>query len=115
MKSPMKSIGLALACAVAVMISASVPASAQKPKVTMKQARAAAQQAVPDGRIKSAELEHEDGQFIYSFDIKTGSGIKEVWVDAMTGKVTRTENETKADEKNEAQAEKKQRHVKKSR
>jgi uncharacterized membrane protein YkoI len=99
----------------AAIISTSVTASAQKPKVTMKQARATAQQAVPAGKIKSAELEHEDGQFIYSFDIKEGSAIKEVWVDAMTGQVVKTENETKADEKNEAQAEKKERGARKSR
>ncbi|MDB5035724.1 MAG: PepSY domain protein [Chlorobi bacterium] len=114
MKSPLKSIGLAFAVAMAAIISTSATASAQKPKITMKQARAAAQQAVPDGKIKSAELEHEDGQFIYSFDIKAGTGIKEVWVDAMSGQVVKTENETKADEKSEAKAEKKERHAKKS-
>lgn len=103
MKFPMKSLGLAYAIAVAAIISISVTASAQKARITMKQARAAAQQAVPNGTIKSAELEDEDGQLVYSFDIKEGADIKEVWVDATTGQVVKTENETQDDEKNEAQ------------
>ncbi|MEP7219594.1 MAG: PepSY domain-containing protein [Bacteroidota bacterium] len=115
MKSPRKSLGIVGALAVAAIVFTTGTASAQKAKITMKQARAAAQQAIPAGKIKSAELEHEDGQFIYSFDIKEGKAIREVWVDAMTGQVVKTETETKADEKNEAKAEKKERQTKKSR
>ena len=72
-----------------------------KPKITMKQARIAALKAVPDGRIKSAELETEAGKRIYSFDVKTKDGIKEVWVDPQTGEVIKNEAETRAQEKAE--------------
>jgi uncharacterized iron-regulated membrane protein len=87
--------------------------AAQHPKITMKQARATALKAVPGAKIKSAELETEDGQFIYSFDMKVAGGVKEVWVDAMTGQVVKTQNETAADEKNEARQEKLERAHKK--
>jgi hypothetical protein len=85
----------------------------QKPAISMKQARATAIQALPGATIKSAELEHEDGQFIYSFDMKTSTGIKEVWVDAMTGKVTQTKDETPADERNEKAQERNEKKRKK--
>ncbi len=84
-------------------------ASAEKPHfpVTMEQARAAALKAVPGGTIKSEELEKEHGKWIYSFDIKNGDEIREVWVDPKTGAIFQNEVENATKEKAEAAAEKK--------
>lgn len=81
-------------------------AKAKKPAVTMAQARQTALAEVPGGKIKSGEYEKENGQWIYSFDIKTAKGIREVWVDSQTGKVIKNEAESKAQEKVEAVQEK---------
>lgn len=59
-------------------------------------ARRTALEAVPGGRIVKAELEEEDGKFIYSFDIQVEGqdGIEEVHVDARTGLVVGREHES---------------------
>ncbi len=54
-----------------------------------------------NGMIKSSDLEKEHGRWIYSFDISTLSGIREVNVDAYTGKVVEDSKETPADEERE--------------
>jgi len=66
-------------------------------KITMAQARAAALKKAP-GTVKSEELEREHGKLIYSFDISTKSGITEVNVDAMDGRIVAAHHETKAAE-----------------
>ena len=65
-------------------------------KITMAQARATALKEVPNGRIRSSELERENGNLIYSFDIKLAgkSGIEEVQVNAVTGAVVSHQHET---------------------
>jgi len=69
----------------------------------MEQARQIALAEVP-GTIIEGELEDEDGQRIYSFDI-TPQGkpdeIREVHVDPSSGKILRTEIETPEDEARE--------------
>ena len=77
---------------------------AAKAKVTSAIAIAAAQAKLPKAKIVSAEIEEEKGALIYSFDMKTpgASGIDEVAVDAMTGKVLSVEHESPADEAKEA-------------
>lgn len=77
-------------------------------RITEPQAAAIALKAVPGSTIDKMELEKEDGKFIYSYDMKTAgkSGIDEVHVDAMTGKVVGNVHETPADEKKEAAKEK---------
>jgi hypothetical protein len=85
---------------------------AKEAKITMKQARAIAAKEVP-GKIKEGELERENGQLIYSFDIAVKEGIKEVQVDAITGKVLKVETETAADEAKEKSAERKKNQPKK--
>ena len=77
-----------------------------KPAVSLEQARTTALGAVPGGKVKSGEFEKEAGQWIYSFDISTVKGIREVWVDAQSGKVIKNEAESKAQEKKEAVQEK---------
>jgi hypothetical protein len=53
------------------------------------------------GTIKEGELEKEHGKVIYSFDIQTSSGVHEVNVDAVTGKVIEDSVESAADEAKE--------------
>lgn len=57
-------------------------------KISMSEARAIALKAFP-GSIASEELEKERGGsgLRYSFDIKNGSVVHEVGVDAKTGKI----------------------------
>jgi hypothetical protein len=74
-------------------------------KVTESEAAATAQKRVPKGKIKSVEIERENKKLIYSYDFETPgkSGIDEVNVDAMTGKVIGgVQHETPATEKKEA-------------
>ena len=85
---------------------------AKEAKITMKDARAIAVKEVP-GKVKEGELERENGQLIYSFDIAVKEGIKEVQVDAITGKVLKVETETAADEAKEKAAERKKQQQKK--
>ena len=79
-----------------------IPAKlAAKAKVTEAAAAAAALAKVPGGKIESVELEDEDGAFIYSYDIKVvgKKGVEEIHVDAMTGKVLKSEHEDPSSEK----------------
>ncbi|MEP7027034.1 MAG: PepSY domain-containing protein [Candidatus Eisenbacteria bacterium] len=79
----------------AVLATGTAQSSGAKPKVSSQSARAIASARVPHGTIKSQELEREHGRLIYSFDFKVPgkSGIEEVHVDAMNGKVLSIEHE----------------------
>ena len=66
----------------------------------MEQARATAVAKAP-GDVKSSELEREHGKLVYSFDIKTTSGIREIQVDADSGVIVSDEVESAADEAKE--------------
>jgi uncharacterized membrane protein YkoI len=59
---------------------------------------------VPKGAIEGVELEREKGKLMYSYDIKVPgkSGIEEVNIDAITGKVLAVSHESAAVEKKEA-------------
>jgi uncharacterized membrane protein YkoI len=61
---------------------------APQAKITITQAREIALKAYP-GKIMDEELERESGGsgLRYTFDIKNGSVVQEVGVDAATGKV----------------------------
>ncbi len=87
------------------------PASLRREaKISMTTARATALKEVPNGTIRSSELEREKGALIYSFDIKVAgkTGIEEVNVDAMTGAVLAHEHETPRVEAKEARSEKRE-------
>jgi len=73
-------------------------------KIKETDAVAIARKEVPSGKIESGEIEREGGKLIYSFDIKVPgkSGIEEVNVDAMTGRLIAHEHETPKAEKREA-------------
>jgi len=79
-------------------------ALAKEAKVDEATAAAAARARVPNGTIRSVELEREQGRLIYSYDFTvTGKkGVEEVNVDAASGKVVATEHESAATERTEA-------------
>jgi hypothetical protein len=84
------------------------------PKITKEEARATALKKVPNGTIKSEELETEKGKLIYSFDITepNNTGVTEVNVDANTGKVIDVKHETAKQEAAEAKKEAKEKAAK---
>ena len=82
-------------------------------KISEDSARTIALAQVPNGTVKSGELEREHGKVVYSFDIAVEGqeGVEEVNVDARTGAVVGKEHESA---KKEAAEEKKGMHAKKS-
>jgi uncharacterized membrane protein YkoI len=73
-------------------------------KISEETARATALKEVPNGTVKSSELEREKGKLIYSYDITVPgkSGVEEVNVNALTGAVVAKTHESPATEKKEA-------------
>lgn len=82
------------------------PALAAETKISLDSARAIALGKLPNGSVASEELERENGHLIYSFDVKLAgkSGIEEVNVNALTGKVLGIHHEGPAAEAKEARA-----------
>ena len=80
---------------------ASLKKEAKIPEAT---ARATALKEVPNGTVKSVELEREGGKLIYSYDITVPgkAGIDEVNVNAIDGTVVARQHETPKAEKAEA-------------
>jgi uncharacterized membrane protein YkoI len=82
-----------------------VPADlARQARISLETARATALAKVPHGEVRSEELEREHGKLIYSFDIAVPgkSGIEEVNVSAITGKILAKHHETAKEESKEA-------------
>jgi uncharacterized membrane protein YkoI len=79
-------------------------------KITEAAARATALKEVPNGTVKSSELERENGKLIYSYDITVPgkTGIDEVNVNAIDGTVVAKQHETPKSEKSEAAKEAKE-------
>jgi uncharacterized membrane protein YkoI len=73
-------------------------------KVSKTDAEKTALAKVPNGTIKSEEIEREHGKLVWSFDIaKPGAkDITEIQVDAMSGKITHIEIEKPKDQAREA-------------
>ena len=76
------------------------------PRITEAAARATALAMVKDGTVKAGELETEHGRLIYSFDIQRAgrTGIDEIQISAITGKLVSRHHESPAAEKVEATA-----------
>ncbi len=70
-------------------------------KISKEQATKTVLASIKDGKIESSELEKEDGKLIWSFDVKVAKKIQEVWVDANSGVIIKTETESPKDEINE--------------
>jgi uncharacterized membrane protein YkoI len=79
-------------------------------KISEATARETALKEVPNGTVKSSELERENGKLIYSYDITVPgkTGIDEVNVNAMDGTVVAKQHETPKAEKAEAAKEAKE-------
>lgn len=71
--------------------------------VTRGQARQTALAKVPGGAVQEAELERENGRWVWSFDISQPGekDITEVQVDARTGEVVSVTRETPAEQARE--------------
>ena len=78
-------------------------------KISQAEAQKTALAQTPGGTIKEASLEEEKGKLIWSFDIAVPGArdITEIQVDALTGKIVSTEQETPAQEAKEKQGEQK--------
>jgi uncharacterized membrane protein YkoI len=93
------------------MAKAESQAALQKEaRITEATARATALKEVPNGTVKSSELERENGKLIYSYDISVPgkSGIDEVNVNAIDGTVVAKQHESPKSEKKEAAQEAKE-------
>jgi len=80
-------------------------------KISEADARATALKQVPNGTVKSEELEREHGKLIYSYDITVPgkTGIEEVNVNAIDGSVVgKPHHESPKTEKAEAKQEAKE-------
>lgn len=73
-------------------------------KITKAHAEQTALSKVPNGTVKSSELEKEHGKLVWSFDIAVpnSKNITEVQVDAKTGKIAAVAIETPQDQAKEA-------------
>lgn len=73
-------------------------------KISEETARATALKEVPNGTVKSSELERERGKLIYSVDVTVPgkTGIEEVNVNAIDGSIVAKERESPKSEKKEA-------------
>ena len=89
-------------------------AAVMRPKISQDSARVIVRAKVPNGQVKSAELEHEHGTLVYSYDITVPNqgGIEEVQVSALDGHVVSTNHETAAAERAEQQKEARERSMK---
>ena len=90
-----------------VKVEENKPGLLKKAKITADSAIVIAKARLPKATINAAEIEEENGKLIYSFDFKTAgkSGIDEVNVDALTGKlVGKVQHESPKDEAKEAKA-----------
>jgi uncharacterized membrane protein YkoI len=88
------------------VVSPSFSQKKSESKITKEQATKTILEQFKDASIQESELEKENGKLIWSFDLKIGDAIKEVWVDANTGKIIKTEEESAAKEKKEQVSEK---------
>lgn len=82
-------------------------ANAQQKKIGMKRALAIATTRARGLKLKAKELENEHGKWIYSFEFKNRDGsIREVNVNAYTGKIIGVERENAKKEADEMKKEK---------
>ncbi|MEP7382291.1 MAG: hypothetical protein ABI910_11425 [Gemmatimonadota bacterium] len=79
------------------------PGLLAKAKVTPEKSLATGHAAVPKGTLKSAEIETEDGELVVVCNLTTTgvSGVDEVLIDATSGKLVSTDNESSEDEAKE--------------
>jgi len=83
------------AAAQEVRITEEKPGLLKQARITTEAATATALAKVPGGKLRSGEIEREDGRLIYSlvFKVEGKKGVEEVNVDALTGAVVGVEHE----------------------
>ncbi len=86
----------------AVLVCATSAVAQHTHKITAKRATAIALKKYPGKVLHQANLEHEDGRWQYEIIIKFGKKMKEVNVDAETGKIASVENTSAAEEARES-------------
>lgn len=89
---------------------AAQPSQAQlqaQARITQEQATQAALARVPHAKVQSAELEREHGRLIWSFDLAQDgrSGVTEIQVDAVSGKIVSQKRESSSQEAAETRKE----------
>ena len=82
--------------AVCLVVSTGLASKKAHPRISKGQATKIVHREFKGAVIESSELENEEGKLIWSFDLKIGGATKEVWVDARTGTVIKTEDESPA-------------------
>ena len=98
--------------AVVAALAIAAAAGAQNVKksahmITAGKARAIALKKFHGKVMGKIALENEDGKMEYAVNVKSGKILREIMVDANTGKIANVEITTKAEEAKEAAAEKK--------
>jgi uncharacterized membrane protein YkoI len=70
------------------------------PRITKEAATRTALAAVPGGVVESGELENEHHRLVYSFDIRVPgkSGVEEIQVSAINGRIVSRKHESPAKE-----------------
>ena len=95
------------ALAAAALIACCLPAIAQKPpkvKITTAQANAIALKKFHGKVVGKTPLENEEGKWQYGVMVRSGKTLREVMVNAMTGKIDSVEVTTEAKERAEKKA-----------
>ena len=82
-----------------------VQAQGAHAKISAEQAKASALKKYPGSIEGKINLENEDGSWQYAVNVRSGKVLREVMVNAKTGKIASVEVTSKAEEKREAQAE----------
>ncbi|MBS0212815.1 MAG: PepSY domain-containing protein [Proteobacteria bacterium] len=93
--------------AAAGLLMPMLDASAASPaRIDKTKARHVALARVPDGIVRSAELERENGVWVWSFDIARPHthDITEILVNAQTGAIVQVTTETPAQQQAESRA-----------
>lgn len=113
----MNKTNISLAAFAATITASAALLAAPASKDLMKEAKISRAEAaktalaqVPNGVIKSEELEREHGKLIWSFDVAKNDtkNITEVQVDAKSGKIVSIQVETPRNQAKEAAADKKE-------
>jgi hypothetical protein len=101
-------LAFAAAAPLAVAVGESQDQLKAEATVSQTTAQSTAMAKVPNGTITSSELERENGKLVWSFDISSPSSraVTEVQVDAKTGAIVSTKQESAAEQAGELRTDK---------
>jgi hypothetical protein len=92
-------------CAGVLCPATTAQAQSAHARITADQAKAAALKKYPGKVEGKINLEDEEGSWQYAVNIRSGKTLREVMVDARTGKIANVEVTSKAEEAREQKAE----------